>query len=140
MTSCTQAECVPTSTTTRARPIQPLEKGCQILLRPPQLSFRQRFSLQTQNAVMAPLVAQICAHRQTVEIGAKLTALMLFSGARCCHLCRIQLFFQLSHQFRQHFFRIPLHRPRDFLRFDVGSLFFPELLCFFKVDLLSRFD
>jgi hypothetical protein len=51
--------------------------------------------------------------RQTVEIGAKLTALMLFSGARCCHLFRIQLFFQLSHQFRQHFFRIPLHRaPR----------------------------
>ena len=30
--------------------------------------------------------------------------------------------------------------PRDFVRFDVGSLFFPELLCFFKVDLLSRFD
>jgi hypothetical protein len=30
--------------------------------------------------------------------------------------------------------------PRDFARFVVGSLFFPELLCFFKVDLLSRFD
>src|SRR5580704_2004854 len=30
--------------------------------------------------------------------------------------------------------------PRDFVRFDVGSLFFPELLCFFKVDLLSPFD
>src|SRR5712692_11986145 len=30
--------------------------------------------------------------------------------------------------------------PRDFARFDVSSLFFPELLCFFKVDLLSRFD
>ena len=30
--------------------------------------------------------------------------------------------------------------PRDFVRFVVGSLFFPELLCFFKVDLLSRFD
>src|ERR1700675_3859971 len=30
--------------------------------------------------------------------------------------------------------------PRDFARFVVGSLFSPELLCFFKVDLLSRFD
>ena len=30
--------------------------------------------------------------------------------------------------------------PRDFARFVVGSLFVPELLCFFKVDLLSRFD
>jgi hypothetical protein len=30
--------------------------------------------------------------------------------------------------------------PGDFVRFDVGSLFFPELLSFFKVDLLSRFD
>lgn len=28
---------------------------------------------------------------------------------------------------------------RDFARFDVGSLFFRELVCFFKVDLLSRF-
>src|SRR6266849_6355153 len=28
---------------------------------------------------------------------------------------------------------------RDFARFDVTSLFFPELLCFFKVVLLSRF-
>src|SRR6266478_8825123 len=38
---------------------------------------------------------------------------MLFSGAPCCHLFPIQLFLQLSHQFRQHFFRIPLHRaPR----------------------------
>jgi hypothetical protein len=30
--------------------------------------------------------------------------------------------------------------PRDFVRFDVDSLFFPELLCFFMVDLLSCFD
>ncbi len=57
---------------------------------------------------MAPLVAQIYAHRQTVEIGAKLISLMLFFGARCCHLFPIQLFLQLSHQFRQHFLRIPL--------------------------------
>jgi hypothetical protein len=85
---------------------------------------------------MAPLASQIHAHRQTVEIGAKLTALMLC----CCPLFRIQFSFQLSYQFRQHFFRIPLHRPRDFVGFVVGSLFFPELLCLFKVDLLSRFD
>jgi hypothetical protein len=84
-----------------ARRIQPLEEGCQILLRRPQLSFRERFSLQSQNAVMAPLVPQIHSHRQTVEIGAKLTALMLFSGARCCHLFRIQLFFQLSYPVRK---------------------------------------
>src|SRR5947207_11157549 len=36
---------------------------------------------------------------------------MLFSGARCCHLFRIQLFLQLSHQLRQHFLRIPLPYP-----------------------------
>src|SRR5262244_261276 len=28
----------------------------------------------------------------------------------------------------------------DLVRFAVGSLFFPELLCFFKVDLLIHFD
>ena len=39
--------------------------------------------------------------------------LFLFSGAPCCHLSRIQLFLQIFHQFRQYFFRIPLHRaPR----------------------------
>src|SRR5882724_5831338 len=52
-------------------------------------------------------------HHQTIEIGAKLTSLMLFSGAGCCHLFRIQLSLQFSHQFRQHFLRVPLHRaPR----------------------------
>jgi hypothetical protein len=76
------------------RRILPLEEGCKILLRRPRLPFRQRFSLQTQNAVMAPLVAKIHAHRQTVQIVAKLTSLILFS-ARCCHFFRIQLFFQL---------------------------------------------
>ena len=68
---------------------------------------RQRFTLQTQNAVVAPLVPQIHTHRQTIEIGAKLASLMLFSGARCCGLFRIQLFLQLSHQLCQHFLRIP---------------------------------
>jgi hypothetical protein len=29
--------------------------------------------------------------------------------------------------------------PRDFARFEVSSLFFPELLCFFKVGLLRPF-
>src|ERR1035437_10955630 len=51
--------------------IQCLEEFGNVRLRCPQLSFRQRFPLQTQNAVMAPLVAQIHAHRQPVEIGAK---------------------------------------------------------------------
>jgi len=88
----------------------------------------------------APLVAQIYAHRQTVEIGAKLTALMLFSGARCCHLCRIQFFFSFPTSSASTSFVSRCTAPRDFLRFEVGSLFFPELLCFFKVDLLSRFD
>ena len=81
--------------------------GCCVVRSCPSASVSP---LQTQNAVMAPLVAQIYAHRQTVEIGAKLTALTLFSGIRCCHLFRSQPFFQLSHQLRQHFFRIPLHR------------------------------
>jgi hypothetical protein len=51
--------------------------------------------------------ASFHTHRQTIEIGAKLTSLMLFSGARCCELFRIQLFLQFSHQFRQHFLRVP---------------------------------
>src|ERR1700676_2934179 len=46
-------------------------------------------------------------HRQTIEIGAKLTSLRLFYGTRCCELFRIQLFLQFSYQFRQHFLRIP---------------------------------
>jgi len=91
------------------RRIQPLKEGCKVLLRRAQLSLRQCFPLQTQNAVVAPLVAHIHAHRQTLEMGAKPTSVMLFSRARYCHL-RIQLFPQFPHQFRQHFFRIPLHR------------------------------
>ena len=34
----------------------------------------------------------------------------------------------------------PAPGPRDFARFDVGSFFPAELLCFFKVDLLTRCD
>jgi hypothetical protein len=46
----------------------------------PQLSFRQRFSRQSQYEVMAPLVAQIYAHRQTIEIGAKLKLVLQFAA------------------------------------------------------------
>src|SRR2546427_12836934 len=81
-----------------------------------------------QNAVVAPLVAQIHAHRQTVEIGAKPTSVWLFSCPRYYHL-RIQFFPQFPHQLRQHFLHVLLHWPPRLL---VGSLFFRELLCFFK--------
>src|SRR5260370_10670152 len=111
MTSCTQAECVPTSTTTRA-PFNPWKKVAKSSCAVRNCPSARVSPLPTQHTVVAPLVAQIHSHRQTVEIGAKLSSLILFS-TRCCHLCRIQLCFQLSHQFRQHFFRIPLHRaPR----------------------------
>jgi hypothetical protein len=95
----------------------------------------QRFPLQTQNAVVAPLVPQIHAHGQTVEIGAKLTSPILFSCAPCFHL-RIQFFPQCLHPFLQHFLVSRCIGPRDFVRFEVGSLFIAELLCFFTVDLL----
>src|ERR1700734_855168 len=65
-----------------SRRIQCLKEFGNVLLRRTQLSLRQRFPLQTQNAVVAPSVSQIHTHRQTIEIGAKLTARMLFSGAR----------------------------------------------------------
>src|ERR1035438_7563370 len=102
---------------TPSRRIQCLKEFGNVLLRRTQLSLRQRFTLQTQNAVVAPLVPQIHTHRQTIEIGVKLTSRMLFSGARCCHLFRIQLFLQFSHQFRQHFLRIPPHRAPRLRRF-----------------------
>src|ERR1039458_8820695 len=100
-----------------SRRIQCLKEFGNVLLRRTQLSLRQRFTLQTQNAVVAPLVPQIHTHRQTIEIGVKLPSRMLFSGARCCHLFRIQLFLQFSHQFRQHFLRIPPHRAPRLRRF-----------------------
>ena len=98
----------PTSTTTRAafNPWKKLAKPSCVVRNCPSASV----SPSSPNMQMAPLAAQIYAHRQTVEIGAKLTARMLFSGAPCCHLFQIQLFLQLSHQFCQHFLRIPLHR------------------------------
>ncbi len=42
--------------------------------------------LTSANAVVAPLVAQIHAHRQTVQIGAKLTSLILKVSVRATHL------------------------------------------------------
>jgi len=86
------------------------------------------------------LVPQIHTHRQTIEIGAKLASLMLFSGARCCELFRIQLFLQFSYRSASTSFVSRRIGPRGFARFDVGSLFFPELLCLFKVDLLIHCD
>ncbi len=80
MTSCIPAECVPTSKTTRAA-FNAWKNFGDVLLRRTQLSLCQRFPLQTQNAVVAPLVAQIYAHRQRVEIGAKLTTQRLFCSA-----------------------------------------------------------
>jgi hypothetical protein len=55
------------------RPIQRLKRFRNVLRCRPQLSFRQRFSLQTKTAVMAPLVSPIHSYCQTVEIGPKLT-------------------------------------------------------------------
>jgi hypothetical protein len=105
------------------RRTQPLEKCSQILRRRPQLPFRQRFPLQTQNAVVAPLVTQIYAHCQTVEVGAKLTALMLFSGTRCCTFFGCSFSFSFPTSSASTSFVSRCTGPRDFARFDVGSLF-----------------
>src|SRR6266852_8825105 len=90
------------------------------------ISFRDRRMnrLNTTLLTSAPLVAQIHAHRQTVQIGAKLTSLILFS-ARCCHLFRIQLSFSLTTSSASTSFVSRRTGPGDFVRFDVGSLFFP---------------
>ena len=122
------------------RCIQPLEEGCQILLRRPQLSFRQRFSLQPQNAVMAPLVPQIHSYRQTVEIGAKLPPGCSSPALVAATFLRSSFSFSFPTSSASTSFVSRCTGPRDFARFDVSSLFFRELLCFFKVDLLSRFD
>src|SRR5262249_13493390 len=49
---------------------QCLEEFPYIFLPCPQLSFPQRFSLQTKNAVLTPAVPQIHSHRQTISSGA----------------------------------------------------------------------
>jgi hypothetical protein len=116
-----------------ARRIQCLKEFCNVLRRRPQLSFRQRFSLQTQDAIMAPSVSQIYSHRQTVEIGAKPISRILFSCPP--GYLHGQLFPCFPTNSASTSFASVCTGPRDFARFDVGSLFFAELLCF-KVDLL----
>src|SRR5262249_33232552 len=92
---------------------QCLEEFPYIFLRCPQLSFGQRLSLQTKNAVLTPAVPQIHSHRQTISIGANRVSLAIFFCARR-HRRRIQFSRQLSQDFRQYFFRISLHRATRF--------------------------
>src|SRR6266478_2455720 len=92
---------------------QCLEQLPYIFLRCPQLSFGQRFSLQTKNAVLTPAVSQIHSHRQTISIGAHCVSLAIFFCARR-HRPRIQFSRQLPQDFREYFFRISLHRTSGF--------------------------
>jgi hypothetical protein len=85
-----------------------LEERSDIFLHRPQLSFGQRFSLQTQNAVLTPAVPQIYSHRQTIAIGANRVSPAIFSSARR-HGRRIQFSRQLPQDFREYFFHISLH-------------------------------
>jgi hypothetical protein len=79
------------------------------------------------------------AHRQTVEIGAKPTSVTLFSVfATTTFGSSFSLSFPTSSASTSFVSRCT--GPRDFARFDVGSLFFAELLCFFKVDRLIHCD
>ena len=130
-TSRTHAECVPTSTTTRAA-FQPLEKFRKSCLRRPQLSLRQLLSVQTQNAVVAPLVAQIHAYASDGP------------GWGEAHLADPLLRHSLLPTFFGSSFSSSLATssastsfvsrrtgPRDFVCFDGCSFFFPELLSFF---------
>jgi len=84
------------------------------------------FLLQTQNAVVAPLVAQIYAHPSDGRDWGEAHRSEAFFRRSLLPPFSDPAFFQLSHQFRQHFFRIRCTGPRDFVGFDVGSLFFPE--------------
>src|SRR5713226_3560990 len=92
---------------------QCLEELPYIFLRRPQLSFGQRFSLQTKNAVLTPAVPQIHSHRQTISIGANCVSPAIFFCARR-HRRRIQFSRQLPQDFREYFFRISLHRTSRF--------------------------
>src|SRR5712691_12716688 len=95
------------------RHCQCLEELPYIFLRCPQLSFGQRFSLQTKNAVLTPAVSQIHSHRQTISIWANCVSLAIFFCARR-HRRRIQFSRQLPQDFREYFFRISLHRTSRF--------------------------
>src|SRR5712671_4212080 len=92
---------------------QCLEELPYIFLRCPQLSFGQRFSLQTKNAVLTPAVSQIHSHRQTISIGANCVSPAIFFCARR-HRRRIQFSRQIPQDFREYFFRISLHRNSRF--------------------------
>src|SRR6266849_2027047 len=90
------------------RHCQCLEELPYIFLRCPQLSFGQRFSLQTKNAVLTPAFPQIHSHRQTISIGANGVSPAIFFCARR-YRRRIQFSRQLSQDFREYFFGISLH-------------------------------
>src|SRR5882724_3967879 len=92
---------------------QCLEQLPYIFLRCPQLSFGQRFSLQTKNAVLTPAVSQIHSHRQPISIGANGVSPAIFFCARR-HRRRIQFSRQLPQDFREYLFRISLHRTSRF--------------------------
>jgi hypothetical protein len=79
----------------------------------PQLSFGQRFSLQTKNAVLTPAVPQIHSHRQTISIGANRVSPAIFFCARR-HRRRIQFSRQLLQDLCEYFFRISLYRTSRF--------------------------
>src|SRR5438132_7314752 len=84
-----------------------------IFLRCPHLSFGQRFSRQTKNAVLTPAVPQIHSHRQSISIGAHRVSPAIFFCARR-HRRHIQFPRQLSQDFREYFFRISLYRTSCF--------------------------
>jgi hypothetical protein len=104
--------------------IQCLKEFGNLLLRRTQLSLRQRFPLQIQNAVVARLVSQIHTHLQTIEIGR--------SSPRGCFSPALVVAFFFGSNFSFSFstssastsFVSRRTGPRGFARVDVGSLFF----------------
>ena len=145
MTSCTHAECVPTNFNHHPAPhSMPERPSVNVLLRrernrPSATEFPppdpECSSCSIGRPDLRPMSDGQDQRSSRTSADAFSPALVAATFFGC------SFFFQLSHQFRQHYFRIPLHRAScTFARFVVGSLFFPELLFFFKVDLLSRFD
>ena len=104
----------------------------------PQFPLRQLLPVQTQNAEVAPLVAEIHTHGQSVSVGARYTAAALLPRAAPCRL-RFQFLTQLYHQFRHHFFGIPLNRTSRLSRpsgLATDHYSFHSCFSFSKVDLL----
>src|SRR5215831_884596 len=120
MISCIQGECVPTSITTRAdgKAWKNSATSASLVCSCPSLSVSP---LQTQNAVVAPLVSQIHSHRQPVQIGTQLGSRTGFSLVRRRRL-QLQLSSQFLHQLRQHFLGFSLHWALSF-RCPLRSLF-----------------